>query len=71
MLYESASRFGYGVDSFVSHNDAMRALTGANQQRQAVPLVKQESPFVGTGMEEIVARQSEWEYLKMMEKFLY
>ncbi len=51
---------GMALIPFVSHNDAMRALTGANQQRQAVPLVKQESPYIGTGMEEIVARQSSW-----------
>jgi len=51
---------GMALIPFVSHNDAMRALTGANQQRQAVPLVKQESPYIGTGLEEIVARQSSW-----------
>ena len=51
---------GMALVPFVSHNDAMRALTGANQQRQAVPLIKQESPYVGTGMEEVVARQSSW-----------
>lgn len=51
---------GMALIPFVSHNDAMRALVGANQQRQAVPLVKQESPYVGTGMEEVVARQSTW-----------
>jgi DNA-directed RNA polymerase subunit beta len=36
---------------FLEHDDANRALMGANMQRQAVPLVKAESPFVGTGME--------------------
>jgi DNA-directed RNA polymerase subunit beta len=51
---------GMALVPFVSHNDAMRALTGANQQRQAVPLIKQQSPYIGTGMEEIVARQSSW-----------
>jgi len=51
---------GMALVPFVSHNDAMRALTGANQQRQAVPLIKQESPLIGTGMEETVARQSSW-----------
>jgi len=59
-LASQQAGLGMALIPFVSHNDAMRALTGANQQRQAVPLVKQESPFVGTGMEEIVARQSEW-----------
>jgi DNA-directed RNA polymerase subunit beta len=36
---------------FLEHDDANRALMGANMQRQAVPLVKSESPLVGTGME--------------------
>ncbi len=59
-LASQQAGLGMALIPFVSHNDAMRALTGANQQRQAVPLIKQESPFIGTGMEEIVARQSEW-----------
>ncbi len=36
---------------FVEHDDAQRALMGANMQKQAVPLVSPEAPFVGTGME--------------------
>jgi DNA-directed RNA polymerase subunit beta len=36
---------------FLEHDDANRALMGANMQRQAVPLIRSESPFVGTGME--------------------
>ena len=36
---------------FLEHDDANRALMGANMQRQAVPLLRSESPFVGTGME--------------------
>jgi DNA-directed RNA polymerase subunit beta len=36
---------------FLEHNDAKRALMGANMQRQAVPLVRAEAPLVGTGME--------------------
>jgi DNA-directed RNA polymerase subunit beta len=36
---------------FLEHNDANRALMGANMQRQAVPLIKPESPSIGTGME--------------------
>jgi len=36
---------------FLEHDDANRALMGSNMQRQAVPLLKSESPFVGTGME--------------------
>ncbi len=43
---------------FLEHDDANRALMGSNMQRQAVPLVKPESPLVGTGMEERVARDS-------------
>jgi len=51
---------GMALIPFVSHNDAMRALTGSNMQRQAVPLVKQQTPVVGTGIEEVVGRQSSW-----------
>ena len=40
---------------FVNSNEANRALMGANMQRQAVPLLKPESPIVGTGMEATVA----------------
>lgn len=41
---------------FLEHDDASRALMGANMQRQAVPLIKTQAPLVGTGMErEIVA----------------
>ena len=36
---------------FLEHDDAQRALMGANMQRQAVPLLRSESPYVGTGME--------------------
>ena len=36
---------------FLEHDDANRALMGSNMQRQAVPLLKTESPLVGTGME--------------------
>ncbi|PZP12539.1 MAG: DNA-directed RNA polymerase subunit beta, partial [Sphingomonas hengshuiensis] len=41
---------------FLENDDANRALMGSNMQRQAVPLVRAEAPFVGTGMEETVAR---------------
>ena len=40
---------------FLEHDDANRALMGSNMQRQAVPLLKTEAPFVGTGMERKVA----------------
>jgi DNA-directed RNA polymerase subunit beta len=43
---------------FLEHDDANRALMGSNMQRQAVPLLRTESPFVGTGMESVVARDS-------------
>ncbi len=43
---------------FLEHDDANRALMGANMQRQAVPLLKPQAPYVGTGMEAIVARDS-------------
>lgn len=43
---------------FLQHDDANRALMGANMQRQAVPLMVSESPIVKTGMEEMVARDS-------------
>jgi len=36
---------------FLEHDDASRALMGANMQRQAVPLIRNEAPFIGTGME--------------------
>jgi DNA-directed RNA polymerase subunit beta len=40
---------------FLEHDDANRALMGANMQRQAVPLIRSESPIVGTGMESFAA----------------
>jgi DNA-directed RNA polymerase subunit beta len=43
---------------FLENDDANRALMGSNMQRQAVPLVRADAPFVGTGMESIVARDS-------------
>ena len=43
---------------FLEHDDANRALMGANMQRQAVPLVRPEVPLVGTGMEKQVAMDS-------------
>lgn len=43
---------------FLENDDANRALMGSNMQRQAVPLIQAEAPLVGTGMEEIVARDS-------------
>ena len=43
---------------FLEHDDANRALMGSNMQRQAVPLLRSEAPIVGTGLENIVARDS-------------
>ncbi|WP_031550838.1 DNA-directed RNA polymerase subunit beta [Parvularcula oceani] len=43
---------------FLENDDANRALMGSNMQRQAVPLIEAEAPYVGTGMEAIVARDS-------------
>lgn len=43
---------------FLEHDDASRALMGANMQRQAVPLIKTEAPIVGTGMEREIGKSS-------------
>jgi DNA-directed RNA polymerase subunit beta len=43
---------------FLEHDDANRALMGANMQRQSVPLLRSEAPYVGTGMEGVTARDS-------------
>ena len=43
---------------FLENDDCTRALMGANMQRQAVPLMNPHSPFVGTGMEHVIARDS-------------
>lgn len=43
---------------FLDHDDATRALMGSNMQRQAVPLLRTEAPFIGTGVEYIAARDS-------------
>lgn len=43
---------------FLEHDDATRALMGANMQRQAMPLLKTESPFIGTGVEHVAAKDS-------------
>jgi DNA-directed RNA polymerase subunit beta len=47
-----------GLIPFLEHDDANRALMGSNMQRQGVPLLQADSPFVGTGIEERVARDS-------------
>ena len=47
-----------GMIPFLEHDDANRALMGSNMQRQGVPLLVSEAPFVGTGLEEKAARDS-------------
>lgn len=48
-----------GLIPFLEHDDANRALMGSNMQRQGVPLLRPDTPIVGTGMEEIIARDSQ------------
>ncbi|MBQ9310889.1 MAG: DNA-directed RNA polymerase subunit beta [Bacteroidales bacterium] len=48
---------------FLEHDDAHRALMGANMMRQAVPLLKPESPIVGTGLEERVCLDSRTQFV--------
>lgn len=50
---------GTGLIPFLEHNDANRALMGSNMQRQAVPLIKLEKPIVQTGLEKLVAKESQ------------
>jgi DNA-directed RNA polymerase subunit beta len=70
-LYESVDRVDYmdvspkqvvsvaaSLIPFLEHDDANRALMGANMQRQAVPLLQPEAPIIGTGMEAQAARDS-------------
>ena len=47
-----------GLVPFIEKNYVLRSLMGSNQQRQAVPLIKPESPIVGTGFESVVAQNS-------------
>ncbi|WP_035586566.1 DNA-directed RNA polymerase subunit beta [Hippea jasoniae] len=49
-----------GLIPFLEHDDANRALMGSNMQRQAVPLIRPEAPFVGTGLEPVVAKYSRY-----------
>ena len=48
-----------GLIPFLEHNDANRALMGANMQRQAVPLLFTEKPYIETGVETVIARDSD------------
>jgi len=48
-----------GLIPFLDHDDANRALMGSNMQRQGVPLIKPEPPIVATGIEKLVAQDSE------------
>ncbi|MGC6425493.1 MAG: DNA-directed RNA polymerase subunit beta [Akkermansiaceae bacterium] len=47
-----------GLIPFLEHDDANRALMGSNMQRQGVPLLVSDSPYIGTGLEEKAARDS-------------
>ncbi len=49
---------GSALIPFLEHDDANRALMGANMQRQSVPCIKPQAPLVGTGMERIIAKDS-------------
>ena len=49
---------GAAMIPFLEHDDAKRALMGANMQRQAVPFIMPEAPIVGTGMEYRAAKDS-------------
>ncbi|KKR05536.1 MAG: DNA-directed RNA polymerase subunit beta [candidate division WS6 bacterium GW2011_GWF2_39_15] len=60
LIASQQAGLGMALIPFVAHDDSMRALAGSNMQRQAVPLLKQEAPLIGTGLEEVVARQSIW-----------
>jgi len=66
-LYDLNPKMIVGVGAslipFLEHDDANRALMGANMQRQGVPLLKSEAPIVGTGMEKYVARDA-WQIVK-------
>jgi len=57
-----------GLIPFLEHDDANRALMGSNMQRQGVPLLQSESPFVGTGIEEAASRSTPrlWRLLTSM-----
>ena len=66
-LIDISSQMVMGVAAslipFLEHDDANRALMGSNMMRQAVPLLKPNAPFVGTGLEKTVARDS-WASIK-------
>ena len=66
-LYDLNPKMIVGVGAslipFLEHDDANRALMGSNMQRQGVPLLRSEAPFVGTGMEKYVARDA-WQIVK-------
>ncbi len=53
-----AFSIGTSMIPFLEHNDANRALMGSNMQKQAVPCVAPEAPYVATGMEDLIARDS-------------
>jgi DNA-directed RNA polymerase beta subunit len=59
MLHQIKSpQFRLRLIPFLEHDDANRALMGANMMRQAVPLLRPDAPIVGTGLERQLARDS-------------
>lgn len=66
-LIDLSARMLVGVAAslipFLEHDDANRALMGSNMQRQAVPLLSPSAPVVGTGIEQVIARDA-WEAIK-------
>lgn len=50
---------GTGIIPFLEHDDANRALMGSNMQRQSLPLIEKEMPFIETGRESSIVRESE------------
>ena len=57
-LAQAAGSVAASLVPFLENDDANRALMGSNMQRQSVPLLRTEAPLVGTGMENVVARDS-------------
>ena len=57
-LHSKSSLWQHHLIPFLEHDDANRALMGANMQRQAVPTLKADKPLVGTGMEKVIAVDS-------------
>ena len=63
ILPNQITSIGTGLIPFLEHNDANRALMGSNMQRQAVALIKEDNPFVQTGLEQVISKNSEFTIL--------